>query len=127
MNYDELIEAITPIFQENGFKNIESDKNFSIFESNGLGFWVTFNKRENQFSISIVKDGYTITEMSDKLYKGFFNQSFDRDKTYAEKFIIFLEDPGNLLLKGDLIELKKLEKYSAEQDRIYTDQFVKKK
>lgn len=124
MNYNELLKAVKPIFEENGFREIESKKNFSIFESDILAFWISFNQRENCFNIFLVKDEQTITEIDDRLYKNFFKQDFKGKKTYTEKFIIFLNETGRDLLKGDIIKLEHLEKYSAEENKKYTKKFI---
>ena len=123
-SYDELIEVIRPIFEQNGFTEIESKKNFSIFESNVLSFWISFNERENCFNIFIVKDDQTITEIDNRLYKNFFKQNFKMEKTYTEKFITFLNETGTDLLKSDLIKLEQLQKYVAEENRNYTKKYV---
>lgn len=120
-NYQELIGVVRPIFEENGFTEIESKKNFSIFESNVLAFWISFNERENCFNIFLVKDDQTITEIDDKLYKNFFKQYFKVEKTFSEKFTTFLNETGTDLLKGVLIKLEQLIKYSAEESRKYTN------
>ena len=128
MNFEETIKPLTELLLSNSFSIQINQQNLIEYSSKSTTLRIAYSHLEYCFNIWVGQSRDTLTELRPKVLEEFFNDDTFKFQTTltVENLISFLKGSGKNLLSGDTKILRKLDEYSLQASRNYTQQIIKR-
>lgn len=121
------IGTLTPIFEDHGFKCVESYTNYARFESEFISIAIIHDKREMSNLLSIGELNGDLHFLDSEILKHIFNYDMGkiRPKEFSKFWTDFLLTEGKGILTGDLNKIKELNNYQNKRAKKYTTDLIR--